>query len=438
MSRYDGVFYLGEPGAAALPTAFLDDVARGKTRVLWINGDIEQLQVPGAASAKRSFGFTPQGIDNRPLNTLAYKGNSVPMAEDPATGVRRIVIDDPKKVTVLATASGSDDVSVPWAVRSGQLVYVGENPLRSQSNLEARSTVFADLLFEVLDPDARQRHRALVRLEDVNPTTDPADLRAVTDYLASTSVPFSIGVYPVFRDPRDTSAGPDGATVRLSERPELVAALRYALAHGGSLVLHGLTHQYGTKNNPLNGVSGDDTEFFLCHLDEHQELQLDGPVPEDSEAWVLGRVDSAVAELAAAGLPKPSTWEFPHYVASAVDYFAIANRFEYRYERTLYVPGLLSGQPFDYSLPFGQSLSYPVRDVYATTVIPENLDYVTSDGSSVPGMLEAARTNLVVRDGVASFFYHPFLGVGQLPRLVDGLRGLGYTFVSARDLVGSS
>ena len=52
-------------------------------------------------------------------------------------------------------------------------------------------------------------------------------------------------------------------------------------------------------------------------------------------------------------------------------------------------------------------------------------------------MLATARENLVVRDGVASFFYHPFLGVGSLPKLVDGLRAMGYTFVAAQDVAGS-
>ncbi|GAB3973048.1 hypothetical protein GCM10029978_051520 [Actinoallomurus acanthiterrae] len=35
------------------------------------------------------------------------------------------------------------------------------------------------------------RHRALVRLEDVNPTIDPADIRAITDYLSGQHVPFA-------------------------------------------------------------------------------------------------------------------------------------------------------------------------------------------------------------------------------------------------------
>ena len=50
-------------------------------------------------------------------------------------------------------------------------------------------------------------------------------------------------------------------------------------------------------------------------------------------------------------------------------------------------------------------------------------------------MLASARRQLVVRDGVASFFYHPFLGLQYLPQLVEGIQQLGYTFVPATTLL---
>ncbi|MBN1173813.1 MAG: polysaccharide deacetylase family protein [Micromonosporaceae bacterium] len=433
MTGYDAVFYIGEPSGAALPSAFLDDVTQGTCQVMWINGDIEQFQIRVLADSNTKYQFKPLGTETVALTRLDYQGTALPLDQASTTSLMRIGIDDPKKATVLATAWRADGTSVPWAVQSSNLIYISENPLVYQSSLESRTVVFADLLYAALSPGTRPRHRALVRLEDVNPTTSPADLRAVTDYLAGQGVPFSVGVYPVFTDPNG-----EGVTIRLSERPEVVSALRYAIANGGSLVAHGLTHQYGTKNNPYNGGSGDDAEFYLCHLDEQQMLQLDGPVPEDSEAWALGRMDAALAEFEAVGLPRPSMWEFSHYLASAVDYFAAGKRFEYRYERTLYFPGVLTGQPVDYTSPFGQMLSYPVRDVYGSIVIPENLDYVSMDGATIPGMLDAARNNLVVRDSVASFFYHPFLGVGQLPELVAGLRTMGYTFATAQSVASSS
>jgi len=368
---------------------------------------------------------------------MSYRGTMLPMDSSGGTGYTRISIDSSGAATVLATASRADGTSAPWAVRSGTLTYVSENPLLSQTSLEGRNLAFADLLYDLLAPATQSRHRALVRLEDVNPTTDPTNLLAIVNYLSGHGVPFSVGVFPVFRDPNGAGGNGD-VTVRLSDRPALVSALSYATTHGGSLVLHGYTHQYATKNNPVNGRSGDDAEFYLCHLDASQQLQLDGHVSEDSQAWALGRLDQALTAVRTAGLPQPAMVEFPHYMASATDYLAAGKRFDSRYERSLYFPGALSGQQIDDTRRLWQMFPYAVRDVYGTAVIPENLDYVLSDASNIQKMLNQARSNLVVRDGVASFFYHPLLGLGQLPQLVDGLKAMGYTFVAGQDLVGSS
>ena len=43
----------------------------------------------------------------------------------------------------------------------------------------------------------------------------------------------------------------------------------------------------------------------------------------------------------------------------------------------------------------------------------------------------AAAQKAAVRDNVAGFYYHPFLGTGPLRRLINGLRNEGYRFVSA-------
>jgi hypothetical protein len=48
----------------------------------------------------------------------------------------------------------------------------------------------------------------------------------------------------------------------------------------------------------------------------------------------------------------------------------------------------------------------------------------------VSTLLAAASANLVVRDGFASFFFHPFLPLDKLKEIVEGIQGMGYTFVS--------
>ena len=436
LAGYDAVFYLGAADAA-LPSSFLDEVTKTGQGVIWIGHGLDQVRARETALGSGFTGFTVQGTDTAALNMIHYRDTDLAANGNGGGGYARVEIDQPDAVTVLATANRSDGSTVPWAVRSGHLTFLADNPLIDLTRLDGRNLVLDDLLFDALDPGARTQHQALLRLEDVNPATDPAKLRAIVDYLYGEGVPFSIAVFPVYRDPNGVDGNGD-VTIELTERPALVSALAYATAHGGSLVLHGYTHQYQNKANPANGRSGDDAEFYLCHPDAAQGMQLDGHVPEDSPAWALGRVNRALAEMKAAEVPAPSMFEFPHYLGSATDYLAIGGKFTVLYQRTLYFPGLLLGQQVNDARRIWQVLPYVVHDVYGNTIVPENMDYVSSDGTTIPRMLDQARSNLVVRDGVASFFYHPFLGVGQLPQLVDGLKSMGYTFVTARSLVEAS
>jgi hypothetical protein len=71
-------------------------------------------------------------------------------------------------------------------------------------------------------------------------------------------------------------------------------------------------------------------------------------------------------------------------------------------------------------------------------VLPETLGYIANPDqrASGPGSVRfllaaAAAQKDVVRDNVAGFYYHPFLGVGPLRQLINGLRQEGYQFVSA-------
>ena len=57
------------------------------------------------------------------------------------------------------------------------------------------------MLFDALNPFAPTRHRALLRLEDINPNYDAAALKAVADYLYSQHIPYGFGVSPIYIDP---------------------------------------------------------------------------------------------------------------------------------------------------------------------------------------------------------------------------------------------
>jgi uncharacterized protein YdaL len=205
-------------------------------------------------------------------------------------------------------------------------------------------------------------------------------------------------------------------------------------------VEHGYTHQYGSVPNPYNAVTGDDFEFYRVTENTDHTLTYVGPVAEDSRAWASARVTASNQEFAQAGLPVPTVFEFPHYSASAADYAAIGQRFATRWERSLYFGGVLSGGTVDHSHVAGQFFPYVVRDVYGAKVLPENLGSIEPEPfyifpTRLPAQLiDAARRNLVVRDGFASFYFHPFFSLDYLKQTVEGIRAAGYTFADPASL----
>lgn len=438
LTAYTAVIYLGSTYDEPLPAAFLVDVAATSKPVTWVYDNIWQLTTATAGFSAK-YGFTSGLFDLAGVTEVGYKGRKLTRDTANNAGIMNLSITDPAKVTTLATAVRPDGTTFPWAVRSGNFTYVGEIPFSYVSH-DDRYLIFSDLLFDALAPKTAERHRGLVRIEDVGPDADPAELRAVADYLFAQGVPFSVAVYPRYRDPNNSTGL--GKDFTLLNRPKVVAALKYMQAKGGTLIEHGYTHQYSTVANPYDGVSANDFEFYAAHIDSSNSVVYDGPVPVDSAIWAANRVISAELLFIAAGLGRPSTFEFPHYAGSVVDYQTVNSLFGKRYERGLYFPGVLTGAKPDYTRQFGQFFPYSVRDVYGSVIIPENIGNIEPEPFNnhpprLPAdILASANRNLVIRDGVASFFYHPYLGTDYLQTLITGIKAQGYTFVSGDSVAG--
>ncbi len=427
----------GEPQSEALRK----DLAATSSRVLWLAYGLNELSDADPGFAKR-YGFKPGDLDHGRFDRVDYHGTALTRRGDLAGELATETITDPKKVEVLATATRSDGEKLPWAIRSGNLTFVGENPY-SYMGEDDRYLAYADILAGLLAPRAPDRHRAMVRIEDVGPDANPAALRALADYLKSRGAPFSVAVYDSFEDPNATvKEMPRHAT--LADRPQVAEALKYMVSRGGSLIMHGHTHQLDALNNPYSGKSAADFEFFRAHVDEKNAVRYDGPVAQDSLAWAGKRMDDGLAVWASAGLPKPTIFEFPHYGASALDYAASAQRFPARYERSMYFSGSLAPAG-DGPVPYeGQFFPYPVRDLYGQVVIPENMgnlarEAFNQNAARTPAQLvETAKRDLVLKDGFASFFYHWFLGTDQLRQIVEPMQAQGWTFTDPASVIAET
>ena len=476
VNNYTATVYIGSTYNEPLPLAFLNDVLSTSHPVIWAADNVWQLTGTAGSSADTAFmakyGWDPSqsyfDTTDDPA-TITYKGQT--FTRNAANGANILAPDitSPSAVTVLGTANCTDasggpaacapiaqttGTSFPWAIRSANLTYVGEVPFSYISETD-RYVAFSDLLFPALAPAATSSHLALVRLEDVDPTADPAALRQFADYLSSQHVPFSVGVIPEYTDPKGYYNGGKKQTITLAQRPTLVAALKYMQSRGGTIIEHGFTHQYSNVANPYNGVSGDDAEFYRaqCSTTQNPPYNFDspcqnsdyivwtGPLPGDSALGAAARAMTGRLLFAQAGLSQPAIWETPHYFASAADYQGIGTVYGTRYEREIFPSGLLGGS-LDYTHIFGQFFPYVVHDAYGEKVIPENLgNYEPVVANNNPPRLPAdiihnAQVNLAVTQGVASFFFHPTYPLSDLQQIVAGIKALGYTFVSPAGLPG--
>jgi uncharacterized protein YdaL len=411
MHDYDAAIYVGSAPGGPLPEGFVDDVLEDAVPVVWIGGNLGELAERTPDFASR-FGFVPKGVDAGPFHTVLYGGVRLARrTPDGGPGVTALEAIDPAVARVVAWAERDDGTRVPWAVRTGRFTYVGENPLAYVTPAD-RYLAFCDMLFDALAPDTPERHRAVVRIEDVTPRSDPAALRAIADRLSVRRVPFSVAVVPVFE-------GPGGRT-RMRDAPAVAAAIRAMLAHGGSLVLHGYTHQ-------RTGTTGADIEFAP---------------DERSGTWAADRVRRGLDELSAAGLPRPRMFEYPHYVGSPESSRAIAGMIDVSFQRETFFAGTLEGRPEDLGRSLALLFPFAVRDVYGWRVVPENLDHYVPEGDaaqapeSAEDIVARARAMRVVRDGVAGFFFHPVYDPAILERIVEGIQAEGYTFVPAAELAG--
>ena len=467
INNYDATFYLGAIYDNPLPASFLADASTTSKTLVWFKYNLWDLAWNSSYNfqATRGIAFyglrgmnaAPSSSNPNPgfFDTVQYKNlNFVKYYQydsaknvinaDPDVGVTAIA-DPAKASAVVNIRDASTGEVVPYVVRSGNFWYVADMPF-SFIGPRDRYLVIADLLHDMLGIQHAESHKAMVRLEDVGAMVSVQSMKTLSDYLATKKIPFSVAVIPHYKDPLGTYNGGVPQDVPLAQATNLRRSLDYALQHGGQLVMHGFTHQYDSMKNPNTGVSGDDYEFW--------DIVNNKPVAEDSTAWALGRVDSGLQELAANGYSVFS-WETPHYESSALASKAFPQRFNTTYQRAVYFtadqPNFFAATGKDFAV--GQIYPYTIaKDYYGQHIVPEDLGNIEYDISTIDptsnynytpqDIITNAKYALAVRDGVASFFFHPFwlepdLGVPgfqDFQTTIDGITQLGYTWVPASSL----
>jgi uncharacterized protein YdaL len=399
LNRYRFIFVLGvDDRKVTYPTQLLADLQATSLPVFWVCKHADELFSAPGMPQKLGFRVLPQSLQTG-FTSVLYKNKRMLKGDQFLYTVELL---DPSRVQVLATAESASG-SKPYLLRSGAFWYCADSPFAFNTEGD-RYLVFCDVLHDFFGIPHEEERRALIRLEDISAESDLGELRRAADLLYSRHIPFQISLIPIYRNPGDKENAQD---VYLSDRPEFVRAIRYMVSKGGVVVMHGVTHQY-------RGKSTDDYEFW----DEQSQSVVSG----DSRTSVEQKLRLGLAECFKNGI-YPVTWETPHYVASRVDYETFARVFNSAYDRVLSTDNPESGHFFPYTSV----------DRFGRFIIPESLGYINEEKPDPALMIADAERLQVVRDGVASFFFHPFLSLTYLEQLLDGIQGLGYQFASIRD-----
>ena len=463
INAYDATFYLGAYYDNTLPAVFLTDAATTQKTLVWFKYNLWSLAWDASYNFQATRGFGFNGL--RGLNAVPNAGNPEPgffdtvsykskpfvkyykfdsaagvVNADPDLGITAIT--DPVKATALVNVSNPKTGEVaPYVMRSGKFWYFADMPF-SYIGPRDRYLVLTDLLHDILGINHPESHKALVRLEDVGALVSVQAMKTLTDYLYTKKIPFSVATIPYYVDSLGAYNGGTPMYVPLSQATNLKKALNYAKARGGEIVMHGYTHQYGKMKNPHTGVSGDDYEFW--------NIVANSPVPEDSTSWVLGRLNAGLSDLQTNGFA-PVAWEAPHYHGSALSSKAAASVFNTTYQRVVYFtadkPNFNAATGKDFGV--GQIFPYVIKkDYYGQRVLPESLGNIEYDIRAIDptsnynytwqDIVTNAQYALTVRDGYASFFFHPFwlepeLGVpgfADFQKLIDGITQLGFTWIA--------
>jgi len=358
------------------------------------------------------YSFLQVGED-KTITELEYLGDDEKTRTIGPNTIFETTLD--KEAEVLVQGSGDQGV-FPLIMHQDKNYYMA-----SDSILLPYSVYFSQALNDFFETETIEQTPAYIRLEDVHPLTDAKNLMAAAEELARRNIPYMVATIPVYTDP-DT-----GRVYHFEDSPKVLEALRYMQDNGGSVVLHGYTHQF------RGSETGEGFEFWDV---EHQMPIYHGPAdevvqrtaedfenPADYEAYmddnkkfereyIESRLTRGVQELANYKI-YPLAFEAPHYTMSQNGYDVVSDMF------STYVGQI---QLSDERWEIMNTAPYATKPTILNgmQLLPETIGFVQpEEDAPVEVMMEAASEYQVTDGGMIGAFYHPYLGVEGLKELLD-------------------
>lgn len=305
-------------------------------------------------------------------------------------------------------------------------------------NLLNRSSLFvADSLFDFFQVNPVGEHVGYLRLEDINPSTDPKLLEEVGNYLLDRNVPILLAVITVYVEPESKQH------VHYIDRPQLLDVVRRLEDRGATVLSHGYTHQYRSsetgegfefwdvENNQPVLVPSNETPPLLKKRDvfsneqdyeEYIETQLEGET-----SYIQSKLTNSIHELVSLDL-EPLGFEAPHYTMSHSGYSLTSKYFSNIFGQVQFsnTNWEVMGTP-----PYIAKPSL----LGGMTLYPETIGYIRTDLLRPVDEMRRARDELmIVRDSMIGGFYHPYLGTEHISDLIDMMESTpGFRWLDLRE-----
>ncbi|CCL13194.1 polysaccharide deacetylase family protein [Clostridioides difficile] len=288
----------------------------------------------------------------------------------------------------------------PYIINDKNLFYVSKLDLDG-----VLFYIFCDSLNDIFNIKTFDKGRIFVRIEDVHAFREPKNLVEIADYLSSKNIPFTIALIPAYVNPKNHKV------ITLSESPEIVKAIKYMQDKGGTVILHGYTHQYKKEE-----VSGEGYEFWDGKKDE--------PLKENMKIFVKDRVLNGLRVCIENGI-YPLAFEAPHYAMESEGYKELKKYF------STYI-----GQHQNNDKKFStNTYPYIIRDTEEFNIfIPENLGYIDpEDKFTFQNIKENLNKLSIVRGFSGGFFFHSYLNIEYLKNTIEYLEKQNIEFMNLRD-----
>ena len=318
------------------------------------------------------------------------------------------------------------------------IIQMNKNFYSGIFNLSNRSSLLvADTLFDFFERKASNEHLGYIRIEDINPSTDPKLLKKIGNYLLERDIPVLLAVISVYVD------ADSGQNVHFTDRPELLNVIKNLEERGASIISHGYTDQYRsaetgegfefwdvTNNQPILVPSSETAPILKQResfsneqaYDEYLETVLEG-----ESSYIRSKLTNSIHELAALEL-SPLGFEAPHYTMSHSGYKLTSEHFSN-------VFGQVQWSNTDWEVMGTTPYISKPSLLHGMTLYPETIGYVRTDiPRPVEDMRRARDELMMVRESMIGGFYHPYIGTEHLADLVNMMESTpGFRWFNLRE-----